>query len=183
MDLSVGGEWRELLPFEEGETGFRVHAKAERRGSLITIEYRVGGENAGRILMPPVSASPARKDGLWNSTCLEAFLAEAGQPWYWELNLSPSLDWQAYHFRDYRQGSKPEPRVQRLKAERLAENSAGAGFLLTLDASPLFVPKATLDVGITAVIEDVDGKKGYWALSHAGNKADFHVRRSFSLAL
>ena len=185
MDL---GEPHELFPFDadlpDGPSGLRIYALLKREGSLIQIEYRIGGERASEVVFPAPSDKPARpirKDELWKTTCFEAFFAEAVHPWYWEANLSPSLDWQLYHFRTYREGGKPESRIQAVRGERLPENSAGFGFLMTLDSSGLFSSKASIDVGITAVIETQDGKQSFWALAHAGSKPDFHLRKSFVL--
>jgi hypothetical protein len=174
------GEPHELFPFDEGPTGLKLHARVAREGDLLKVEYRLGGERAGEVVMPSEAKQPARRDGLWERTCLELFFAEATQPWYWEANLSPSLEWQLYHFRAYREGRKPEVRAE-IRGERLPENSAGQGFLLTIDTSGLFTPRATVDLGVSAVIEDREGKQSFWALAHAGPKPDFHHRKSFVL--
>src|SRR3546814_20714844 len=41
-------------------------------------------------------------DGLWESTCFEAFLTEEGEPDYTEFNYSPDGRWACYQFDDYR---------------------------------------------------------------------------------
>src|SRR3546814_4933002 len=41
-------------------------------------------------------------DGLWESTCFEAFLTEEGEPAYTEFNYSPDGRWACYQFDDYR---------------------------------------------------------------------------------
>ena len=41
----------------------------------------------------------------------------------------------------------------------------------------------SLDLGASAVLEYTDGRRGYWALVHAGDKPDFHLRKSFVLRL
>jgi hypothetical protein len=175
------GEPHELFPFDEGLTGLRLYARVTREGGLLKIEYRLGGDLRGDVVLPPESTAPARLDELWKRTCFEAFFAEGTHSWYWEANLSPSLDWQLYHFRGYREGGKPESRIGAVRGERLPENSAGHGFLLTLDTSGLFSRKASIDLGLSAVIETRDGKQSFWALAHAGAKPDFHVRKSFVL--
>jgi hypothetical protein len=174
------GEALELFPFDEGLTGLRLHAGVAREGQLLKVEYRLGGEDSSDIVIPELSPEPARRDGLWEHTCLELFFAEAAHPWYWEANLSPSLDWQLYHFRAYREGRKLEGRTQ-VRGERLPANSAGHGFLLTLDTAGLFTERASIDVGVSAVIEGPEGKQSFWALAHAGPKPDFHQRKSFVL--
>src|SRR5438045_7356229 len=57
---------------------------------------RVSGAGAGR-----------RADGLWQHTCFEAFIAAQGGAGYYEFNFSPTLDWAAYQFTDYRDGMTP----------------------------------------------------------------------------
>lgn len=175
------GEAHELFPFDEGLTGLRLYARLKRDGSLIQIEYRISGERANEVVLPESAGQPGRKDELWKKTCFEAFFAEGVHPWYWEVNLSPSLDWQVYHFRAYREGGKTEGRVQVVRGERLPDNGAGHGYMMTLDTVALFSSKATIDVGITAVLETRDGKQSFWALAHAGGKPDFHLRKSFVL--
>jgi hypothetical protein len=181
MKLVPQIEPSELIPFEEGVRGFKLYAIVSREGDLIRVEYRLGGERRDEIVFPALAAEPTRKDGLWERTCLELFFAEAVSPWYWEVNLSPSLDWQAYHFRGYRDGRKPESRIARVRAEKLPENSAGHGFLLELETSALFSSKASLDIGVSVVLSTQDDQKSYWALAHAGSKPDFHQRKSFVL--
>src|SRR3546814_17637970 len=41
-------------------------------------------------------------DGLWESTCFEAFLTEEGEPDYTEFNYGPDGRWACYQFDDYR---------------------------------------------------------------------------------
>jgi hypothetical protein len=38
-------------------------------------------------------------------------------------------------------------------------------------------------IGLSAVIEDVDGGLSYWALAHPSDKPDFHHPDSFALTL
>ncbi len=38
-------------------------------------------------------------------------------------------------------------------------------------------------IGLSAVIEELDGRKSYWALAHAPGKPDFHQRTCFVLQL
>ena len=62
---------------------------------------RVSGAGTGR-----------RADGLWQHTCFEAFIAPQGAAGYYEFNFSPTLDWAAYQFTDYRDGMAPAQLTQ-----------------------------------------------------------------------
>jgi hypothetical protein len=43
--------------------------------------------------------------------------------------------------------------------------------------------EATWRVGISAIVEEVDGSKSYWALAHPEGKPDFHHADCFTLEL
>ncbi len=45
------------------------------------------------------------------------------------------------------------------------------------------LPAGSLDVAISAVIEEADGTKSFWALSHPPGKPDFHAPSCFALTL
>ena len=68
----------------------------------ISLTYLLKGDNA-RIRVPPWR-TPRRADRLWEHSCFEAFVGELGKPEYYEFNFSPSREWAAYRFRDYRDG-------------------------------------------------------------------------------
>lgn len=116
---------------------------------------------------------PARfVDGLWRHTCFEVFLSRKGSRAYREYNLAPSGEWAGYVFQKYRlrgNGTAPGPRIQ-------VRRSGGT---LKLDAR--IAAKGRLRVGLSAVIEEENGERSYWALWHAPGKPDFHHRRAFAL--
>ena len=129
------------------------------------------------LLLPEISQQTERRDGLWQHTCFEAFLAPVDAPTYWELNLAPSGDWNLYRFDGYRQGQRPESEPNNRKLTRLD------GPLLRQLTWELPLPAdlaaaGALELAITAVLEDAQGCS-YWALSHTGNEPDFHRRDSF----
>lgn len=54
----------------------------------------------------PEAVTPSRADGLWQTTCFELFLRRPGERGYMEFNFSPSGQWAAYTFLDYRDGGR-----------------------------------------------------------------------------
>jgi hypothetical protein len=117
----------------------------------------------------PHSADPGRRDDLWKTTCFEAFVQEEGRAAYREYNFAPSGDWAAYDFVDRRDGmAKPElanPPYIRLE-DNLTWWTLGATFAIETGKH--------WRLGLSAVIEETDGTKSYWALAHGGDKPDFH---------
>jgi hypothetical protein len=146
-----------------------IDAQVERSGDALTLRYTVSGA-VGAIVLPPRGAS-GRSDGLWRSTCFEAFIRGAGDH-YAEFNFAPSGGWAAYEFEDYRQdprdlelGEAPAIQFGRSEREMMLSVSVGLPEHLIRSAAPL---------GLSAVIEDHDGAKSYWALAHADGPPDFH---------
>ena len=174
-----------LTPFGPAAAGATsiLRAGAERAGTCVRLRYVLGGPMAA-VRIPAQTTNPLRTERLWERTCFEAFLAPVGGDAYWELNLSPSGDWNVYRFDRHREGIRPEARV---RAPRIALERASCGTLTLhaeLDLAPLAeLASVPLDVGLAAVLEACDGTRSYWALEHAAERPDFHRRESFVLRL
>lgn len=148
----------------------------------MSLSYRIAGASAVRV--PASATSPARRDGLWEHTCLEAFVAPADAGAYWELNLSPSGDWQCYRFDGYRSGMQVEDRVERPLRLKVTRDGDVCRLDATVDLTAIpAVAGAAIDVGVSAVIERHDGTRAYWALRHPASQPDFHDRTGFVLRL
>lgn len=156
---------------------------AFRPDGAITFAYRLRGDMA-RLLVPP-EQSPAHTDLLWEHTCFEAFVGVRGESAYREFNFSPSGQWAAYAFFDYRQRDAsfelvdPPQITSRLYAGRLDIEA-------TLAPGALPPAAETLQIGLSAVVEAadiVDGRHSYWALHHPAARPDFHHRAAFALEL
>lgn len=145
-----------------------MEATLERHGDAWAIGFLVTG--AGHLLLPP-PAPPARTDGLWEHLCFELFVKPGGGPGYFEFNFSPSSQWAAYSFDGYRMGMADLP----LRIQPLVKGVLGAK--LTLPAI------GACSVGLSAVIEEGDGTKSYWALRHPPGTPDFHHPDCFALQL
>ena len=128
------------------------------------------------LAIPEFEASKAqRKENLWEHTCFEAFLAQKGMSNYWEFNLSPSGDWNVYSFTGYRKGMKHEIlfKVLPLDVQIPSKSEFNMRTVIDLDLIPL---SADLVIGLSAVLENKEGVKSYWAVNHPGETPDFHAR-------
>jgi len=149
-----------------------LEVEVAREAGGLSLCYRLTGE-MGRLAIPG-PAAPARVDGLWNHTCFEAFVGGDGDG-YLEFNLAPSGAWAAYRFDGYRQGMAPLAAIDPPRIE--ATTTAGS-----LDVrAMLALPAGPARIGLTAVIETVDGRTSYWALRHPGERPDFHDAGGFAL--
>ena len=131
--------------------------------------------------LPPPAPSPGRRDGLWQHTCFELFLAPLEGAAYWELNLSPSGDWAVYRFDGYRSG-QTSPCLEPPPFE-LTRRPTGLRLELRWPLPTELATVPALRVGVTTVLEQIDGTLSYWALQHPGPEPDFHRCDSFSLRL
>lgn len=141
----------------------------------LDLVYIVEGDSS-RIVVPPPT-KPYRTDELWRTTCFELFIRGEGET-YREFNLSPSGQWAAYRFAEYR----GEAEMLGLnEPPRIGFSYEPFGFFL--------LSFVTVDLGLNArislcaVIEEVDGTKSYWALAHPPGKPDFHHPDCFVLEL
>lgn len=151
-------------------------------GSL-RLDYRLSGRLAA-LSIPPEQA-PTAADGLWQHTCCEAFVARPGSPAYHEFNLSPSRQWAAYRFSDYRQRSDWEvPAAPRIEVvQGAAQLHLHLYAVLPAVLLPEHPPGEPLQLALSCVIAAADGSRSYWALAHPPGQPDFHQRSNFTLNL
>jgi hypothetical protein len=139
----------------------------------------------GTGLSLPRGTSPERADALWETTCFELFLRSAEPEAYFEFNFSPSTQWAAYAFDSYRVGRRDlplamEPHVDCQPGHVTKENPH---YVLEVDVDLSALPAQALRMGLCAVIEERDGTKSYWALTHPTDTPDFHHPGSFAVDL
>ncbi|MGE5384833.1 MAG: DOMON-like domain-containing protein [Betaproteobacteria bacterium] len=145
----------------------------------LALTYQLEGDH-GRIALPPQAAGFA--DGLWQHTCFEAFFAGSTAPAYREFNFSPSGQWAAYAFTAYREGGEPMPApLPRMAVSRFPD-CLELRTVLAAAALPA-ADDAAWRVGLSAVVESIDGHCSYWALAHPAERPDFHHRDAFILEL
>ena len=156
----------------------RIEVQIDRLGEVgLNLRYQMFG-NLTRLRVPDFEKH-GRADGLWRSTCFEAFVKPEEGEGYLELNFS-GLQWASYRFSSYRQGMT-EAAVEPCLIE-------GGADWLSVEINPGRMARPDLPapdwrIGLSAVIEDVDGGISYWALAHPPGKPDFHHPDSFSLTL
>ncbi|MCI3135108.1 DOMON-like domain-containing protein [Phenylobacterium aquaticum] len=143
----------------------------------LALAYEVRGAISDLLL--PAPALGERTDELWRHTCLEAFVGEAGDPGYYEFNLSPSTQWAAYRFSGYRAAMAAAEIAAPAVGFTAGADACVLTATLALDQLADLSPQADWRLALTAVIEQRDGAKSYWALAHPPGRADFHHEAGF----
>jgi hypothetical protein len=156
----------------------RIEVEVARAGQgALALRYVLSGAIGDLVIPPP--AAPARTDELWRRTCFEAFVRPEPGKAYYEFNHSPSTQWAAYRFSGYRDGMAPAdiaaPHIDLTRAADRLELRAHL-------ALPDFAD-APWRLGLSAVIEETNGAKSYWALAHPTGRPDFHHAHGFAATL
>ena len=179
-DLTVSGQ-------ASRQAGHQAHRQDGRQAGRLELVWRLTGD-LDALVLPEPSQSRRRCDGLWQTTCLEAFWGFAGQDAYWELNLAPSGDWNLYRLSHYRGPLEPVA-LAAAPALQLRRTAGELEVAVELDLGEVAggdepgVAGLPLEVSLTAVIEQVGQGVSYWALAHTGVEPDFHRRDGFGLRL
>jgi hypothetical protein len=169
-------------PLTYSETVRAIQVLVRRStSSELQITFRLDGD-VPRIWAPSPGV-PRFTTQLWQHTCFEAFIAVEGQPAYHEFNFAPSGEWAVYAFCGYRDGG---PVANEMMQPHIAVRSTGSRLeldtLVRLDCLSVIHPRASLRIGLSAIIEASDGLS-YWALRHPADKPDFHDADGFALLL
>lgn len=144
----------------------------------VLLTFKVDGAEALRL---PERKTAARRDDLWKTTCFELFLQPVGAEQYVEFNLSPSSEWAAYSFTRHRDGMA-ELSVQ--TAPHVERGEPPDDFVIEAEVDLADVAGDVFRMGLSAVIEEVSGRKSYWALAHPpGDTPDFHHPDCFAIEL
>lgn len=151
------------------------------RPESLVLSYKLSGR-VDDVYLPAVRPT-ARGDELWQHTCFEAFVRASSGSEYYEFNFSPSTQWAVYRFTDYRNGMCVAAEVSTPPIDvRLDAQSFTLQAALALDH--LSLPReSSWRLGLSAVIEETNGNKTYWALAHPPGKPDFHHKDAFAYEL
>jgi hypothetical protein len=172
---------RRLHPFEPRPElgGIELKGEASWRGGVLQVRFvlRSPGES---LSWPALTLPPARLDGLWQSTCLEAFIAAEGEAPYWEVNLAPNGNWNVYALSGYRENLQPVGEMTSLPYS-LRRSEGIVELQFQLDLNRCIPADERVEVSLTAVLEDPKQGLSYWAWKHSGDQPDFHLRGSFQL--
>ena len=154
---------------------------ARRTGANeLVLSYTIEAD-AAQIRVPSAWI-PRMGQDLWRHTCCECFIALKNEPAYHEYNFSPSGEWAAYAFLKYREGgpladSSLRPQITVRKFQDRIELDAA----IALERLSDRYRENVVVLGLSAVIEDVEGGLSHWALAHPERKPDFHRREAFTL--
>lgn len=169
------------FPSTESFYNLKITGNIARNSNQLTICYMLRGDFKEIAIAPP-SNTRLRKHELWKDTCFEFFVGMKDSLQYWEFNLSLTGHWNVYRFDGYRQGMQEETAFTILPFN--VQNQAdGLALALDVDLGKIISADQEIEIAITTVIKHRNGEVTYWALTHQGAEADFHLRDSFIVEL
>ena len=152
------------------------HSAAFSATATINMWFGIGAPMSRFVIPEPTE--PVRAENLWESTCFESFLRVPGADSYREWNFAPSSAWAAYDFSGYRD-SRADAEVA-VPYVRVEDNFTWWALGATISADA----KAVFELGLSAILEEQDGTKSYWAIAHPeGDKPNFHDPACFAAHL
>jgi hypothetical protein len=153
------------------DPAFKVWANVDHSalGAAATTNIWFGVSAPAERFVIPKLTKQWRADDLWQTTCFEAFLRSAGDDGYREWNFAPAGNWAAFDFTGRREG-KSWAEVGSSPYIRMEDNFTWwtVGATIAVDAGREW------ELGLSAVLEEKDGTKSYWALAHGCEQPDFH---------
>lgn len=156
-------------------------AVSRQNTGTLNLHYRATGAIDDARLPPFVP--PMRADGLWRHSCFEVFIRASAGAAYYEFNFAPSRQWAAYRFESRRSGMADVPIDPPAIETTTSIDRFALHTSLELDCLPDLSNTAAWTIGLSAVIEETNGRRSYWALDHPAGGADFHHSDCFALEL
>jgi hypothetical protein len=144
----------------------------------LTLRYTVTGQ-MDRLVFEAEKAAQ-RADKLWQKSCFEIFMRPVGERRYDEYNFASTGHWAAYGFTDRRHGMHD---LNDVDPPHIKSNRSDNLFTLDVVMPHIRLPQTGVDIGLSVIVEDVDGAHSYWALAHPEGQADFHNDACFALRL
>ncbi len=168
-----------LQPFQAQGNLPTIAGSIEFSKDYVTIHFTLN-DDSKQILhslkpMHWTAENGARADGLWQTTCFEAFWTDPNARGYWELNVSPrSAQWNLYRFEAYR---LPQPPTPSFDFELIEVNCSESTLLCRLQNK---TPVSHFKANLCAVVRLSTGTL-YYSVQHAPEKPDFHDLTSMRL--
>ena len=157
----------------------KVQAKLEIEKKTIKLEFNIVGERKNYIF--PSISPPKRAKELWKATCFELFFTSKNQKGYYEINISPSKQWNIYTFKGYR--------------DFVTETEIASNPIITMsqqkDEYTLLFESTLDEVGLTenlvfnlaVILLDSNNIRHFYAINRTLGAVDFHNREMWERAV
>ena len=102
---------------------------------------------------------------------------------YTEVNAAPSGDWNCFDFQAYRLGMQASSSASLQSMSAQLDDKYQTRIQVELDLPDWSEAVPALQLGLSAIIEDKQGQRHYYALQHIDGNPDFHHRDTHILTI
>lgn len=167
-----------LVPFEKSiaNEAFQISSDLLWDGIAFQMSFEVRGNLADLQGLSGLSSVAADQptEGLWESTCFEAFFAVENQQSYYEVNLSSAGQWMVFRFDGERTGRQI---CATFKPTNFKTSLVDGKFVLSAELYLGSVKELIGQILVctpAVVLRKTDDSVSYWSLRHTQKKPDFH---------
>jgi hypothetical protein len=168
---------------------YSITGSLERRDDTLQLTYYVRGISSLYEDLKPNSLPASFIEGkkLYEQNCFELFMKKSESSEYIEYNFGASKEWNYYLFESPRKAMKNF--LHEIPTDDLAisyhQNASEEEVVISIDLPipQYFLGGDQLQFGVSSIINNVEGKKDYWALYHSSQVPNFHQFSDFTLHL
>ncbi|SFV50560.1 hypothetical protein MNB_SV-12-26 [hydrothermal vent metagenome] len=149
-----------------------IYATIELQPSRLKIEYEIINNLSSYHF--PKETKQQRANELWRDTCFELFIANHSSTEYYELNISPSTQWNAYHFKSYKEEMRE---TDVFSTPSIISHQLDKSYNLSFEMAfqeDIFVKK--LSINLAVILLDKEEMRHFYAINRCKESPDFHDR-------
>lgn len=147
----------------------------ELHGQKLKLDYEIIGNLSQYNFPKPTKQQRANE--LWRDTCFELFIANTSQESYHEMNISPSIQWNCYHFNAYKEDMK-ESTLILAPTIKTTQNDQSYKLSVETTIQEEFFHEI-LEINLAVILLDTDNTRHFYTLKKRDGVPDFHDREGF----
>ena len=152
-----------------------IHTTLNFTNKRLFLSFKIEGLLENYIF--PKEKNINRANELWKATCFELFLADSKKEEYYELNFSPSKEWNFYHLNNYRTELEEVEEVLFTIDTVFIENR----YEVKISLEPKEGSFPFFDIYNSAtILLTSDKKRTFWSLNKMKDIPDFHCKDFFN---
>ena len=166
-----------LKNHNEKEKDIEIKATLEIKEKKLKGNFEITGEIENYLFDNQQKQS--RKNELWKRTCFELFIAKQNDFHYYELNMSPSTEWNFYSFLDYKQEMIEEKSISEPSIQ-ISQTPKGYLFSFNFELYTN-VLEDNFMFNLAVILLDTKGVRHFYSIHRRREKVDFHDKVYWSL--
>ncbi len=168
-----------LKNHNEEQKDIEIQANLEIENKILSLEFNIIGDIENYLFDKP--SIQKRENELWKRTCFELFIAPKSKSNYNELNISPSSEWNFYHFSNYKIGMKEDKDISKPSIySSIRKNHYLLSCKFTINNKIL---EDKLIFNLAVILLDKKGLRHFYSINRKRGVVDFHNREYWVYSL